>query len=151
MKSLYWMFAVAALAFTPPAYAGVNDPPIIIYRASGVLDTDQGEATAIFCTNFSAATEKLTVAIRGPTSTVLKSVSVDIPTFNTVILTTRDTQFLNETTNMATGVVHAGTAGIAATSVNFTCTVMLVQTFTSVPIIAPLHVTRFSPIPGTTE
>jgi hypothetical protein len=145
------MIAVAALAFTLPAHAAISDPPIVIYRASGVLDTDTGYATAVFCTNFSGVTEKLTVVVRGPTSTVAASVSVNVPQFNTVILTTRDTQLLTETTNMATGVVHAGTVGIAATSVNFTCTVVLIQHFTTGPIIAPLHWTRFNPIPNTEE
>jgi hypothetical protein len=145
------MIAVAAFAFILPAHAGTSDPSIIIYRASGVLDTDSGFATAVYCTNFSGVTEKLTVVVRGPTSTIQANVNVNVPTFNTVILTTRDVNLLTETINMATGVVHAGTVGIAATSVNFTCTVSLIQHFTTGPIIAPLHLTRFNPIPGTQE
>jgi len=42
------MIAVAALPFTMPAQAGINDPVNVIYRASGVLDLDTGFATAIF-------------------------------------------------------------------------------------------------------
>jgi len=151
MRAAIAILAVAALAFALPAYAGVSDPPIIIYRASGVLDTDQGEATAVLCTNFSAVTERLTVVVRNQTSTVVATVNLNVAQFNTVILATRDTLFFNETINMLTGVVHAGTVGIAATSVNFTCTVILLQHSTSVPIIAPLHLTRFNPIPGTEE
>jgi hypothetical protein len=151
MKSLRWMIAFAALPFTMPAQAAVGDPPIVIYRASGVIDDNAGFSTAVFCTNFSGVTETLTVVVRGATSTIAANVNVNVPTFNTVILATRDTQLLTETTNMATGVINAGTVGIAATSVNFVCTVSLLQFQTSNPIMAPLHMLRFSPIPGTQE
>jgi len=96
-------------------------------------------------------TEKLNVVVRGPTATVAGNASVNVPSFNTVILTTRDTQLLTETINMATGVVHAGMASIGATSVNFSCTVMLIQHFTTGPIIAPLHLIRYNPIAATEE
>jgi len=48
MRSLRSLIAVAVLAFTMPAQAGTSDPVNVIYRASGVLDTDTGYATAFF-------------------------------------------------------------------------------------------------------
>jgi len=66
-------------------------------------------------------------------------------------LTTRDVNLLTENTNMATGVLQTGMVSIGATSVNFSCTVVLIQHFTTGPIIAPLHLTRYNPIPATEE
>jgi hypothetical protein len=145
------MIAVAALAFTLPAQAGINDPETIIYRASGVIDDNAGFATAFFCTNFSGVTENLRVVIRGANAAIAANVAVPLPHLNTVALATRDTQLLAAETSLATGVVNTGTVAIAATSINVTCTANLFQFFTSNPIMAPLHMTRFSPIAGTLE
>src|SRR5262245_7057704 len=63
MEDIHWIIAAAVLAFVEPAQAGVNDPEVIIYRGSGVLDTGggsfTGNATAIHCTNFSGVTETI--------------------------------------------------------------------------------------------
>jgi ABC-type uncharacterized transport system substrate-binding protein len=47
--------------------------------------------------------------------------------------------------------INVGTAAIAATSVNVTCTAVQVQSNNIAPVSIPLHMTRFNPIPGTQE
>ena len=151
MKSLCCMIAVAALAFATPAHAGINDPPIIIYRASGVVDDQNAWATIVSCTNFSGVTEKLTVVVRAADSTIKANVNVNVAHFNTAVLATRDTAIFTTEANMATGPINAGVVSIAATSVHFTCTVIGLQFHTVAPLSFPLHLLRLTPIPGTQE
>jgi hypothetical protein len=150
MKSLRCMIAVAAVAFTLPAQAAVGDSEVIIYRISGVIDT--GFATIFWCTNFSGVPETLRIVVRGPTSTIAANTPVTVNHLNTAALATRDVNLFAGETNMNTGVIDpGGTAAIAATSVNITCTAAQIQHFTTGPISLPLHLTRFSPIAGTQE
>jgi hypothetical protein len=152
MTSLRCMIAVAAVAFTLPAQAAVGDPEVIIYRISGVIDNNTGFATIFWCTNFSGVPETLRVVVRGPTSTIAANNAVTVNHLNTAALATRDVNLFTGETNMNTGVIDpGGTAAIAATSVNITCTAAQIQHFTTGPISLPLHLTRFSPIPNTQE
>jgi hypothetical protein len=150
MQSLRYLIAVAALAFTMPAQAAVGDPEVILYRTAGVVDADSGWATTFLCTNFSGVNGTLTVVTRGATSTITVNHTVIIPHLNTVALSTREV-FLFADTNMNTGVVNPGTAAIAATSVNITCSAVQVQSNNAAPLMVKLHMTRFNPIPGTQE
>jgi len=150
MKSLRCLIAAAALAFMVPAQAGINDPEVILYRVSGVVDVNSGWATIFFCTNFSGVTETLRVVVRSPSAALMANVPVSIAHLNSVALATRPVTLFNHT-NMNTDTVNPGTAAIAATSVNITCTATQVQTNTTVPLTVPLHMTRFNPIAGTQE
>src|SRR5262249_19517505 len=66
MKSLRHLIAVAAVAFALPAQAGINDPEVLIYRVSGVIDNG-GFGTTVFCTNFSGVDERIRIAVRDKT------------------------------------------------------------------------------------
>ena len=152
MTSLRCLIAVAAVAFTLPAQAAVGDPEVIIYRISGVIDNNIGFATIFWCTNFSGVPETLRVVVRGPTSTIAANNAVTVNHLNTAALATRDVNLFTGETNMNTGVIDpGGTAAIAATSVNITCTAMQVQTNVANAVGIALHVTRFSPIANTQE
>ena len=150
MKSLRYLIAVAALAFTMPAQAAVGDPEVIIYRVSGVVDDNNGGlATSFHCTNFSGVTETIRVVTRGLTGTITANTTANVPHLNTIIWSTHDVAIYTDTNLMT--VAFQGTAAIAATSVNVTCSAMQVQTNITVPTGIALHMLRFSPIAGTQE
>jgi len=154
MNALRSMLATAALALVTPAQAGVNDPELIIYRASGVLDNggaaSTGTATAFSCTNFSGVGELIRVVVRGATGALLANVGFSFGHLETINFTTKGTA-LYAAQVMNTGVVVRGTAAIATTTVNITCTAMLVDAGASVPQGIALRMVRFNPIPGTVE
>jgi len=152
MKALRCAIAASALAFAVPAQAAVGDPEVLIYRISGVIDNNTGFATIFWCTNFSGVPETVRVVVRGPTSTQLANNAVTVNHLNTAALATRDVNLFTGETIMNTGVIDpGGTAAIAATSVNVTCTAAQIQHFTTGPISLHLHPTRFNPIPSTQE
>ena len=159
MKAIHCIIAAAALAFVQaaPASAGVNDPEIIIYRGSGVLDTGGGDhtgaGTAIHCTPFSGVTENVRFVVRNRVSTIVANVVMTIQHLNTGTVLTKAT-FIYDGTDMNTGPITQGTVAIAATSINVTCTAMQVDASAagaSSPQTAVLHMTRFNPIPATLE
>jgi len=152
MTSLRCMIAVATLAFTLPAQAGVNDPEVLIYRVSGVLDDGvaNGAATSFHCTNFSGVNETVRIVIRDNNSTLKSNQPLTIAHLRTVTASTKDTVIYFDV-DMASGAVQQGTAAIAATSVNVTCTAMQVLPQGVLPQGIALHMTRFSPIAGTQE
>src|SRR5262249_32182544 len=150
MNSVRCMIAVAALAFTMPAQAAVGDPEVLIYRVAGAVDDGGGGglATSFFCTNFSGVAETLQILLRDPDGTPIgTNQAFSINHLQTVILSTHDATTYTDT-NLATGAFQ-GTAAIAATSPNVTCTAMQVQTNITIPTGIALHMTRFSPAPGT--
>jgi len=157
MKSLRHLIAVGAVAFTMPAQvtvpaqAGINDPEVLIYRLSGVIDDNSGFATSIYCTNFSGVIETVRVVIRAADSTLKANVPSNVAHLNTTVWSTRDVILYTNDINLNTGPVNLGTAAIAATSVNVTCNAVQVQFANTNPITAPLHMTRFSPIAGSEE
>jgi len=149
MKSLRCLMAVVALAFALPAQAGVNDPEVIIYRVSGVIDDGNVLATSFHCTNFSGATETIRVVTRSLVGALVRNVAGTAPHLSTAVLSTHHV-FIYPDTDMATG-GFAGTAAIAATSTNVTCTAMQVQTNVTNAVGVALHMTRFNLIAGTQE
>jgi len=152
MKILRCMIAVAALAATLPAQAAIGDPEVIIYRVSGVLDDGvaNGAATSFHCTNFSGVNETVRIVVRDGNGTLLKNVPLTIAHLRTTTASTKDTVIYFDV-DMATGSIQQGTAAIAATSVNVTCTAMQVLPQGVFPQGIALHMTRFNPIPGTQE
>ena len=152
MTSVRYMVAAAALAFTMPVHAGVNDPEVVIYRASGVADNAPGGATAtsFSCTNFSGVPENIRVVVRKADATVAANQVNPVSHLNTIIYSTSDVTIFTDV-NLATGAFGGGTVAIAATSINVTCTGMLLQFNTQAPEGIQLHMTRFNPITGTQE
>src|SRR5262245_866426 len=155
MNSLRWIAAVAALALAVPVQAAQNDPEVIIYRVAGVLDSGgagpTGFATAIFCTNFSGVTETVRIVIRSPSAVVLANLTFPLLHLKTLQVSTKPTNVYGAT-SLNTGYTGGiGTAAIAATSVNVTCTAMQVDAASLTPIGIALHMTRFNPAPGTEE
>ena len=150
MKSVRYMIAVAALAFAMPAQAAIGDPEVIIYRVSGVVDDAAGgTASAVHCTNFSGVPETLRIVTRNQSGGLVTNNGFTINHLQTVIASTHDVTIYTDT-NLATGSFQ-GTAAIAATSINMTCTAMQVQSNITIPTGIALHMTRFNPIAGTQE
>ena len=154
MNSLRSIVAVAALATYLPAQAATTDPEVIIYRVSGVVDTGGGGgtgiATAFACSNFSGVPETVRFVVRGPTAALLANAPFTVAHLNTITVTTRAVaMYVEEILN--TSLVNLGTAAIAATSVNVTCTAMQVNAEIVSPVGIALHMTRFNPVPGTQE
>src|SRR5262249_34863067 len=144
------LIAVAALAFTVPAQAGVDDPEVIIYRVSGVADDNSVLATSFHCTNFSGVPETIRIVLRHLDGTIVRNhFQTPIPHLNTTILSTHHATIYSDI-SLNTGTFQ-GTAAIAATSVNVTCSAMQVQTNSLPPVGIALHVTRFNGIPSTQE
>jgi len=150
MKAIHWIIAAAALTCTEPVQAAVGDPEAIIYRVSGVVDDNNVLATSFHCTNFSGVTETVRVVVRSSNATLRANIALPIPHLNTIIFSTHHVTVYGDTP-LATDIMNGGTAAIAATSPNITCTAMQVQTNSTVPVGIALHVTRFNPIPATQE
>ena len=157
MTKISLLSAALAIGMAAPAVAGVNDPEVIIYRASGVLDTGGGDntgaGTAVHCTNFSGVTENVRVVIRKNDGLLVANQPLAAPHLNTVTWLTKAI-FLYSGTNLNTLTIKQGTLAIAATSINVTCTAMQVDAAAggaTSPQTAVLHMTRFNPIPATQE
>jgi hypothetical protein len=147
--------AALAIGMAAPASAAVGDPEVIIYRASGVRDTGGGAftglATAFHCTNFSGVSESIRFVVRNTTGALLANQAVTVPHLNTVTVATKEIGSYLITNNLNTNPIEQGTAAIAATSINVTCTVWVVQANITTPEGIALHMTRFNPAPGTQE
>ena len=152
MKSLCYLIAVAALAFTLPAQAATTDPEVVLYRASGVADGGAGSNTAssFACTPFSGVTENLRIVVRAQNGVILQNSSVPIQHLNTFTFSTSDTAIFADA-SLATGAIAGGTVAIAATSTSVTCTAMIIQPNNTAPVGIQLHMTRFNPLAGTAE
>jgi len=155
MKAIYWTIAAASFACAELVHAGINDPEVIIYRGAGVVDTGGGDfsgnATAFHCTNFSGVNENIRFVLRNSNGGLLANTAFTVPHLNTGTVVTKQTGLFAHNSNLNTGVVQQGTVAIAATSINVTCTAMLVQASTNNPEGIRLHMTRFNPIPATQE
>jgi len=155
MKAIHSMIAALGLAFVlpAPAYAGVNDPEVIIYRFPVVADnggTNSGIATVFHCTNFSGVQESLRIVVRATDGTLVGNFSQPINHLQTLTLATHATAIYFETV-VSMGPILQGSAAIAATSVNVVCTAMTLDASTFSPVGFPLHGIRFNPIPGSQE
>jgi len=160
MKATHWIIAAAAFACAEPAQADVNSPEVIIYRASAVFDTGgvafSGNATAFVCTNFSGVPENIRFAVRNETGALVANQTLPAPVahLNTGTAVTKQIGLFSNAfvlNGSGTGAVQQGTVAIAATSINVTCTAMLIQANITPPEGIGLHMTRFNPIPATQE
>jgi len=146
---MHSIIAAAALSFVQPVQAAQSDPEVIIYRVSGVVDTG-GTATSFHCTNFSGVAENIRVVVRSSNAALLANVSGTVGHLDTIIFSTGDVTIYSDVI-LATGTFGRGTAAIAATSINVTCSAMQVQSNITIPSGIALHMTRFNPIAGTQE
>jgi hypothetical protein len=154
MKAIHWIIAAAAFACAEPVQAGENDPEVIIYRGSGVIDTGGGDntgaGTAFHCTNFSGVTEHIRIVVRNTNGTLMANQPFTVPHLFTATALTKAGFFFNGA-NMGTGSIRQGTVAIAATSIHITCTAQQFDAGAFSPQTGKLHMTRFNPIPGTQE
>jgi hypothetical protein len=152
MKTIQSLVVSAALAagMAAPALAAQSDPERIIYRVAGVVDVNSDLATSFHWTNFSGVPETLRIVVRHVAGGQVANAIVTVPHLHTAVMSTRDVLILADSV-LATGPVGGGTAAIAATSINFTCTAMVIQTNVNNAVGIALHMTRFNPIPATQE
>ena len=155
MKTIHSMIAIAALAFTMPAQAGVNDPEVIIYRFPGVRDSGAGSgaggATVFSCTNFSGSTENIRFVTRDPNINIISNQTITVSHLQSGLASTHTTNSYPAATFLNTGLVAGGTTAIAATSINVICTAMAIDASTVFPHGVALRGIRFSPVPGSQE
>jgi hypothetical protein len=154
MKFLCSLVAVTALACMLPAQAATTDPEIIIYRASGVIDTGSasgaGVATVFQCTNVSTVSENLRFVIRNFNSIIVANQVFTVPSFFSQTASTHFTNlYVNAT--LAPGTSINGTVAIAATTPNMFCTARTVDASASVPSGIILPMVRFNPMAGSEE
>jgi hypothetical protein len=146
--------AVAIMVGTAaPASAAQSDPEIIIYRASGVLDTGTfvgGVATVFQCTNVSTVSESLRFVIRNFNSVIVVNASFLVPSFQTQTASTNFTALFGNPTISAGQSVN-GTVAIAATTPNIFCTARTVDASAAVPSGIILPMVRFNPMAGRQE
>src|SRR5262245_7251000 len=156
MKAIYWMVAVAGIAFVQPAQAqGVGSTEIILYRFPGVRDNggapNMGVATSFHCTNFSGATEIIRIVIRQFSGALVVNTAFDIAHLETVTASTHQNNLYSVSAVLGTGAINQGTAAIAATSTNISCTAMTADAASFSPVGISLRGIRFNPIPGSQE
>ena len=146
--------AAAFAAASTPASA-INFPSLTtIYVAAGVRDDgdigDEGIATVFMCSNVSGQTADVRVLILGNTGAL-----VDQATFSpahgatTTVSTHVTSSFANEL-SIDSGVVAQGVVNIEATQSGVFCTAMIVDAADGGEM-APLHLVRVNPHPGTVE
>jgi len=155
MKAIYWMVAVAGVAFVQPSQAAFGDPEVIIYRFPGVKDDGQadftGVATVIHCTNFSGVTEGIRYVTRNFDNAVRSNVFHSIGHLSTLGASTKSNFAYGTDVFLTTGLVSGGTTAIAATSTSIVCTATTVDAANSRPTGVSLRGIRFNPAPGTQE
>ena len=146
--------AALAIGMAIPAWAGVNDPEVIIYRFPGVRDNGgtglTGFATIFHCTNFSGVDENVRIVTRSEDGTLKSNFVTTLSHLKTVGAATHAV-FSYSSFGMGTGAVSEGTAAIAATSTNIICTAMVLDAATARPDGVALRGIRFNPVPGSQE
>lgn len=132
-----------------------TDPERIIYRVAGIKDTGSAEnvgfATTFHCTNYGTAMENLRIRIFNYNGTELKNSLHFVPAKSTKSISTHGTAALEDLPHLLPGLsVQQGHAAIFATTLNIGCTVVVTNAADLADSYA-LHMTRYNPIPGTTE
>jgi hypothetical protein len=124
--------------------------------ASGVYDNGgpvaAGVATAIICTNFTGATQSIRFLVRNWNATVVASSTFQVQSLRTFTATTHSVAAFFQDTTLSPGAsIAQGSLRIFATSGQVTCTAVVIDASTAVPIGIPLHLVRHNPWPGTQE
>src|ERR1700726_2111823 len=114
MKFLPWMCArVARAPLPPPPPPAASGGPISpIYRFSGVYDNGGGVGTgtfsAVHCSNFSAVSEDIVVAVRQWDGSLLAVGTFTLSPFRTWTAVTHQGAYLSPDTTYSTGSVFQG-------------------------------------------
>ena len=155
MKTRSSLFAVAMLTAIQPVHAATTDPLRTVYRIAGVADngavTHSGIATSFHCTSFSRVNETIRFVIRNASGTVVGDVSPTITGNDTVTVSTHLTNVFVDAAAASFDIIAQGSAIIQSTTLNITCSAMIVDAATTVPQGIALHMQRFNPLPDTQE
>jgi hypothetical protein len=159
MKFIHSVIAALALAsFVLPATAQIVPivpAEFILYRFSGVTNQQNAGnplATSFHCTNFSGATESIRFVTRNSAGGFTTNKAFPIAHLQTITASTQDTLiFLESNNTLDTGNINQGSTAIAATSINITCTAMIVDAVATIPNGIALRGIRFNPVPGSQE
>jgi len=157
MKRIQSLAVASALtiAMAVPAFGGVNDPEVIIYRFPWTRDSGGGPgigvATVFSCTNFSGAVETIRFVTRRGDTTLVANVTQAISHLGTIAIATHPPTNIPLNTTLNTGLVDPGTTAIAATSTDIICTATVVDGSNGAANGFALRGIRFSPVPGSQE
>ena len=159
MKGTRSFFAIIAIALgmAAPAWAGLNDPEVIIYRFPGLKDDggadNVGVATVFNCTNFSGAFENIRFVGRNEVGGLLNNTLVQFFAHLASLAVTSHVvaAYSGFVPKLNTQAVSSGTVAIAATSTNIICTAMIIDAANPKPVGVALRGIRFSPVPGSEE
>ena len=153
MNTTFAAFALAATLAQPAA--AVTFPTLTtIYVGSGVTDNGGGEnmgiATTFICTNVSGVTTTIRFLVLSSSGASLGfSTFPSVPHGGTVTLATHATSTFNES-QLPTGPVAQGAVNIESLQSGVFCTAFIVDGADAVDM-APLHLVRVNPHPGTVE
>jgi hypothetical protein len=132
----------------------VGGPQRIVYRVSGLRDTDSTVtpdiASFVSCTSFSNVAEDIRIIAAGFAGTRLADVTVSVPARNTVTFATHQIQMFSAI-SLNTGAISQGSATLLSTTINILCTAGIVNTGTYAVDGIALHMQRFSAFPGSVE
>jgi uncharacterized membrane protein len=154
MQVKHWLTALAAIASALPTVvqAGVNDPYMLIYRVSGVIDdTNNAVATMITCTNYSAVTENVAIIFRSDTGASLYYSPAQVASGATIAISTHASFVYPNVINAATGAIVGGFLSVGSSTVNISCSAMMALANTHQPSGLPLHMQRFNPAANSVE
>ena len=144
-------FALGA-TLTQPAVAVTFPSLTTIYVASGVKDdgggTNLGIATTFLCSNVSGQTASIRYLVLGQGGAIVAQQSFSVVHGATNVISTHNTTTFSEN-SLATGDVQ-GVINIESTESGVFCTALIVDAADS-PELAPIHLVRVNPHPGTVE
>jgi len=153
MKTTLTAIALAA-TLAQPASAITFPSLTTIYVGAGVTDDggvdNAGIATTFICSNVSGVTTSIRFLVLSPSGAVVGSSTFGtVPHGGTVTLATHATSTFLESL-MSTGQVAQGVVNIESLQSGVFCTAFVVDGFDPVDM-APLHLVRINPHPGTVE
>jgi hypothetical protein len=143
------------LSAVSPSASAITFPSLTtIYVGAGVRDDgdigNEGIATAFLCSNVSGQTADVRILILGNTGALVDQATFSPAHGATITVSTHvTTSFANEL-SIDSGVVAQGVVNIEATQSGVFCTAMIVDAADSGEM-APLHLVRVNPHPGTVE
>jgi hypothetical protein len=142
-------------AASSPAAAAVNDPMQLLYFISGIRDSggaaQTGVGTAVHCSNWSGATQRIQYVFFQFNGTVATNNTADIAHAGTITTVTKLMAVYPADLSVNTGAVR-GMVAILATHKDLVCTAMVVDAAASTPTFAvTLHGVRYNRIASTEE
>jgi hypothetical protein len=150
------LLAAAMIAAIGPLHAATTDPLKVIYRISGLLDNGStgktGVATAVVCTNFGNAREKMRFVVRNETGAVKAELFfIDFDPRISATVVTHPTALFTNVDVLNTGAMSPGSMTIQSTSLLVHCSAMIVDAAATVPQGIELHMVRINPVTASQE